>query len=110
MYFKASWENVALWVILNSGKSTDVTCETHLGYLAAQLTRVVDLALLVFDMNWWLSCRVLAVESVVGDSISSGEEYSILMMRPNKVETAMFPYIMRRSSADFLVIVIQFSQ
>ena len=36
---------------LNFGKSTDVTCKTHLGYLTAQLPWLVDLASLVCDMN-----------------------------------------------------------
>ena len=58
-------------------KSTDVTCKTHLGYLTAQLPWLVDLASLVCDMNWWLSCRVSALQSVVADSISSGGYYGI---------------------------------
>ena len=33
-----TWEDVALGsVTVSSVKSTDVTCKTHLGYLAAQL-------------------------------------------------------------------------
>ena len=34
-------------------------------------------ALLVCDMNWWLSSRVLALQSVVAGSISSGGDYGI---------------------------------
>ena len=57
-----------------SKKSTDVTCKTHLGYLAVQL---VDLASLVCDMNWWLSSRVSALQSVVAGLISRGGDYGI---------------------------------
>ena len=64
-------------VIVSSGKSTDVTCKTHLGYLALQLPWLVDLASLVCDMNWWLSCRVSALQSVVAGLISSGGDYGI---------------------------------
>ena len=36
-YFLSSWEDVSLEVTVSSVKSTDVTCKTHLGQLAAQL-------------------------------------------------------------------------
>ena len=58
-------------VTVSSWKITDITCKTHLGYLAAQLPWLVDLAPLVCDMNWWLSCRVSALQTVVAGSISS---------------------------------------
>ena len=64
-------------VTVSSGKSTNVICKTHLGYLAAQLPWLVDLASFVCDMNWWLSCRVSALQSVVAGSISSGGDYGI---------------------------------
>ena len=38
---------------------------------------LVNLALLACDMNWWLSCRVSALQSVVAGSISSGGDYGI---------------------------------
>ena len=38
---------------------------------------VWTLASFVCDMNWWLSCRVLAMQSVVAGSISSGGDYGI---------------------------------
>ena len=63
--------------IVHSGKSTDVTCKIHLGYLGAQLLWLVGLASLACDMNWWLSCRVSALQSVVAGSISSGGGYGI---------------------------------
>ena len=68
-----------LWggVTVSSWKSTDVTCKTHLGYLASQLPWLVDLASLVCDINWCLSCRVSALQSVVTGSISSGGDYGI---------------------------------
>ena len=62
---------------MSSGKSTDGTRKTHLGYLAAQLRWLVDLASLVRNMNWWLSCRVPTLQSVVAGSISSGGDYGI---------------------------------
>ena len=62
-------------VTVSSEKSTDVTCKTNLGYLVAQLPWLVDLVSLVCDMNWWLSCRVSALQSVVPGSISSGGDY-----------------------------------
>ena len=66
-----------LWwgVTVSSGKSTDVTCKTHLGYLPAQLPWLVDLASLVCNRNWWISCRVSALQSVVAGSISRGGGY-----------------------------------
>ena len=89
---------------VSSGKSTDVTCKTHLGYLAAQLPWLVDLASLVCDMNCWLSRKVSALQTVVAGSISSGGDYAIHcwldLIRSN---------IVRRYSADFLVMVIQFT-
>ena len=68
-----------LWgvVTVSPGKSMDVTCKTNLGYLAVQLLLLVDLASLVCDMNWWLSCRVSALQSVVAGLISSGGDYGI---------------------------------
>ena len=59
-------------VTVSSGKRTDVTCKTHLGYLAAQLPWLVDLASLVGDMNWWLSCRDSTQHSGVAGSVFSG--------------------------------------
>ena len=58
-------------------KEYGCNCKTHLRYLAAQLPWLVDLASLVCDMNWWLSCRVSALQSVVAGSISSGWDYGI---------------------------------
>ena len=76
-YFLSSWEDVALEVTMSYVKSTDVTCKTHSGTLAVQLPWLVNLAILVCDMDWWLSCRVLALQSVVAGSISSGGDHSI---------------------------------
>ena len=38
---------------------------------------IVDLASFLCDMNWWLSCRVSAIQSVVAGSISSVGDYGI---------------------------------
>ena len=84
-------------VTVSYGKSTDVTCKTHLSYLAAQLPRLVDLGSLVCDMNKWLSYRVSTLQSVVAGSISSGGDYGIN-------SGPVFPYVVSRCSADFLVI------
>ena len=62
---------------VSSGKSTDVTCKTHLGYMAVQLPSLVDLALHTCDMKCWFGCRVSAEQSVVAGSISSGGDYGI---------------------------------
>ena len=64
-------------VTVSSEKSMDVPCKTHLGYLAAQLPSLVDLASLLCDVNWWLSCRVSALQSVIAGSISSVGDYGI---------------------------------
>ena len=32
---------------------------------------------LVCDMNWWLSCRVSALQSLVASSIASSRDYGI---------------------------------
>ena len=48
-------------------------------------------------MDWWLGCRVLALQSVVAGSISSGGDH---------VYCPVFRYVMRKY---FLVMVIQFN-
>ena len=45
--------------------------------MATQLPWLVNLALLMCHMNWWLSCRVSVLQSVVAGSISSGGDHSI---------------------------------
>ena len=45
--------------------------------MAAQLPWLVDLASFLYDVDWWLSGRVLALHSVVTVSISSEEDYGI---------------------------------
>ena len=59
-----------------SSYCTQVT-PNQLVMVIARPNNLVDLASLVCDMTWWLSCRVLALQSVVAGSISSGEDYSI---------------------------------
>ena len=44
------------WTV-SSVKSTDVTCKTHSGQLAAHLPLLVNLASLVRDVDRWLSGR-----------------------------------------------------
>ena len=65
------------WRWLCPVESTDVTCRTHSGWLAAQLPWLVNLASLVCNMDSWLSCRVSALQSVVTGSISCGGDHSI---------------------------------
>ena len=81
-YFVSSWEDMALDATVSSVKSTDVTCKTHSGELAAQLPLLVNLASLVCHMDCWFSCRVPALWSLVRSQYT-------LLMRPNKVETAV---------------------
>ena len=59
----------------------------------------------------WLSGRVSALHSGFTDSISSGgrSRYTLLM-RSSKVETAVFPYVMRKCLSYFLVVVIQLTK
>ena len=64
-------------VTVSSGKSTDVTCKTHLGLFSRSIPWLVDLASLMCDMNCWLSCRISSLQSVVAGLISSGGDYSI---------------------------------
>ena len=45
--------------------------------MAAQLQWLVNLGTPVCDMNWWLSCKVSALQSVVAGSISSDGGYVI---------------------------------
>ena len=45
--------------------------------MSAQLPWLVDLASLVCDMDWWLSGRVLPLQSVVTGLISSGGDHGI---------------------------------
>ena len=45
--------------------------------ISRAITMIVNLASLVCDMDSWLSCRVLALQSVVAGSISSGGDYGI---------------------------------
>ena len=52
-YFQSPWEDVALEMTVSSVKSTDVTCKTHSGWLAAQLPWLVDLASPVCDVGLW---------------------------------------------------------
>ena len=75
------------WVTVSSGKNTDLTCKTHLGYLAAQLPSLVDLASLVCDMNWWLSCSFGTAICGRWFSLQWWRLLYSLLMRPNKVET-----------------------
>ena len=46
---------------MSSVKSTDVTCKTHSGQLAAKLPSRVNLASLVCDMDLRPRCRVSAL-------------------------------------------------
>ena len=55
-----------------------------------QLPWLVNLASLVCCVDRWLSCKALALHSVVTGSISRGRDHGYtLLMRPNKVETAV---------------------
>ena len=51
-------------------------------------------------MNWWLICRVLALQSVVTGSISNSGDHSIHCC-------PVFLYVVHKCSPDFLVMVIQ---
>ena len=64
--------------------TTDFTYEREnnntlpiLDSLTVHITHIVNLASFVNDMIWWLSCRVLALQSVVTGSISSGGDHGI---------------------------------
>ena len=95
---------------VSSVKSTDVTYYTNFGQLAAKLPWLVNLVPLVCDVNWWLSCRVSALQSVVAGSSSRGGDHSIhcwwdLLGRNS---CPVFPYVECKCSPDFLFMVIQF--
>ena len=96
-------------VTVSSGKCTDVTFKTYLGYLAAQLPWLVDLASFACDMNLWLRCRDTTLQSVGRwfDLLCWRLRYTLLI-KPNKGETAA-PCVVRRCPADFLVMIIQFT-
>ena len=91
---------MALEVTVSSVKSTDVTCKTYLGQLAAQLLWLVNLASLVCDMNKWFSCWVWALQPVVASLISSGGDHRIHywwdLISSNSCP--VFPYVVRRCS------------
>ena len=97
-------------MVIARPNNLNVSCKLF-GYLAALLLWLVDLASLVCDMNWWLSCRVSALQSVVAWSISSCGDYGIHSWCDliRSTSCPVFPYIVRRCSADFLVMVIQFT-
>ena len=88
---------MTLEVTVSAAKSTDVTYKTRAGYLAAQSPWLVDLTSLVWHMNCWFCCRVSAVQSMVAGSITrgGGSRYTLLM-RPNKAETAVQCFRIRR--------------
>ena len=64
-------------VNVSSVKSTDVTCKTHSGWLAAQFPWLVNLTSLACDMGSWLRCRVSALQSLVAGSISSDGNHGV---------------------------------
>ena len=76
-----------------------------------QRPRLVDLASLVCDMNWWLSFGVSALQCGRWFDLQWWRLQYTLLMRPNKVETAV--QCSRISCVgvrvDFLVMVIQFT-
>ena len=49
----------------------------YLGAWKADTIKQVNLASLVCNMDYWLSCRVFALQSVVVGSISSGGDHGI---------------------------------
>ena len=79
---------LALEVNVSSVKSTDLIYKTR---LALNLTWIVNLTSLVWDMDSWHSGRLSALYSVVTGSSSSGRKRSryTLLMKSNKVETAL---------------------
>ena len=74
------WQDIYIqWLTYGCYNQDMDTNQSTLVYnvLAAQLSWLVDLSSLVYDINWWLSCRVLALQTVVTGSISSGGDYGI---------------------------------
>ena len=87
----------------------DVTCKTHLGQMAVQLPWLVNMASIVCDMNWWLNCRVSALQSVVAGLISSGGDHGIHSWWDQIRLKQLSSVVVCRCLPYFLVMVIQFT-
>ena len=82
---------------VTSVKSKDVTCKTHSGQLAVHLI-LVNLASLVCDMDCWLSRRVSVLICGRWFDLQWWRSRYTLLMRPNKVKTAVQCFCMSRVS------------
>ena len=79
-----------VWKTLNG-----VIMNVHFSFLSRGIILWIELPWP--DMDWWLSCRFSALQSVVAVLISSGGDHGYtLLMRPNKVETTVQCFRMSR--------------
>ena len=102
-----TWEDMALEVTLSS-VGVKCTYKTF-GWVVVHLPWLVNLALLVCNVGWWLSGRVSALPSVVAGSISCGGDHGIRcwwdLIRLKQLSSIFVCHT--ECMSNFLVMVIQ---